>query len=242
MRPACGLPDRAGLAVREIELFVAIIGVGLQDAGVVNEMRLRALACPIARGIEQRRRRPGAAERPVVVDVNPEPAGVGLALRQHWHGRVVAVEPLGRHHLGLDELQERIERRRDRADGVGHGGERDQGALERIALGLPVQRLALAELLEHDHRQQARARPGPRDRVERRRRLADLFAIPGRRTSPAPFRSPSTAAASSPASASRPRRACAGDCRSTRRRSADQSPPARAEGGRGTCRARRAGG
>jgi hypothetical protein len=36
----------------------------------------------------------------------------------------------------------------------------------------------LAELLEHDHRQQARARPGPRDHVERRRRLADLLAVP----------------------------------------------------------------
>ena len=36
----------------------------------------------------------------------------------------------------------------------------------------------LAELLEHDHRQQARARPSPRDHMERRRRLADRLAIP----------------------------------------------------------------
>ena len=35
----------------------------------------------------------------------------------------------------------------------------------------------LAELLEHDHRQQARASPSPRDRMKRRRRLADLFAV-----------------------------------------------------------------
>jgi hypothetical protein len=68
--------------------------------------------------------------------------------------------------MGLDEAPKRIERRRDRADGVGHGGERDRGALERIALGLPVQRLVLAELLEHDHREQALARPGPRDHME----------------------------------------------------------------------------
>ena len=66
----------------------------------------------------------------------------------------------------------------DRADRVGHCGERDRDALERVAVGLPVQRLVLAELLEHDHRQKARARPGPRDGVERRRRLADLLAVP----------------------------------------------------------------
>jgi hypothetical protein len=47
--------------------------------------------------------------------------------------------------------------------------ESDRRALERVALGLTVQRLVLAELLEHDHRQQAWTRPGPRDRVERRR-------------------------------------------------------------------------
>ena len=178
MRPARRLPDRAGLAVREIELVVAVVGVGLKDAGVANEMRLRMLAAPVARVVEDRGRRPGAAERLIVADVDPEPAGVGLAFGQHRHGRVVAVQALGGHDMGLDQAPKRIERRRDRANGVGHGGERDRRALERVALGLPVQRLVLTELLEHDHRQQARARPGPRDRVERRRRLADLFAVP----------------------------------------------------------------
>ena len=172
------LPDRAGLAVPEIEPVVAVVGVRLQDAGVASEVRLRMLAPPVARVVEDRGGRPGAAERLVVADVNPEPAGVGLALRQHRHGRVVAVQALGRHDMGLDQAPKRIKRRRDRADGVGHGGERDRGALERIALGLPVQRLVLAELLEHDHREQARARPASRDRVERRRRLADRLAVP----------------------------------------------------------------
>ena len=178
MRPARRLQDRAGLAVREIELVVAVVGVRLQDAGVAREMRLRMLAAPVARVVEDRGRRPGAAERLIVADVDPEPAGVGLAFGQHRHGRVVAVQALGRHDMGLDQAPKRIERRRDRADGVGHGGERDRRALERVALGLPVQRLVLAELLEHDHRQQARARPCPRDHMERRRRLADLLAVP----------------------------------------------------------------
>jgi hypothetical protein len=128
--------------------------------------------------MEDRGGRPGAAERLIVADVNPEPAGVGLAFGQHWHGRVVAVQALGRHDMGLDQAPERIEHRRDRAHGVGHGGERDRRALERIAVGLSVQRLVLAELLEHDHRQQARTRPATRDHMERRRRLADRLAVP----------------------------------------------------------------
>ena len=74
------------------------------------------------------------------------------------------MQPLGRHHMGLDQSAERIERRADRAHGVGHGRQRDRRALQGIALGLTVQRLMLAELLEHDHRQQARARPSSRDR------------------------------------------------------------------------------
>ena len=88
------------------------------------------------------------------------------------------MQALGRHDVGFDEAPKRIERCGDRADRVGQGGERDRRAFERVAVGLPVQRLVLAELLEHDHRQEARARPGPRDGVERRRRLADLLAVP----------------------------------------------------------------
>ena len=36
-------------------------------------MRLRMLAPPVARVVEDRGRRPGAAERAIVADVNPEP-------------------------------------------------------------------------------------------------------------------------------------------------------------------------
>ena len=101
MRPTRRLQDRAGLAVRQIELVVAVVGVGLQDAGVAGEMRLRMFAAAVARVIEDRRGRPGAAERPVVAHVDPEPAGVGLALGQHRHGR--ASRPRGFHPRPLPE-------------------------------------------------------------------------------------------------------------------------------------------
>ena len=71
MAPAQRLDDRTGTPVRKVEAIVAVVGVGLQNAGVTGQMPLRMLASPIARGVEQRRRRVLAAERPVVADVGP---------------------------------------------------------------------------------------------------------------------------------------------------------------------------
>ena len=115
-------------------------------------MRLRVLAPPVARVTEDRGWRPGAAERLVVANVNPKPAGVGPAFHQHRHCRVVAMQAIGRHDMHLDETPEGIEGRANGAYGVRHGPKGDRRALERVALRLPVQRLVLSELLEHDHR------------------------------------------------------------------------------------------
>ena len=52
--------------------------------------------------------------------------------------------------------------------------------LRGIALALPVQRLMLTELLEQNHRQQARAGEAAQDDVERRGGLRDRFAVPAR--------------------------------------------------------------
>ncbi len=87
------------------------------------------------------------------------------------------MKPLGRHHMRLHQTKDRIERRADRSHGVRHGRQRDRHAFQGVAFGLTVQRLVLAELFEHDHRQKARARPSSWDNVERRGRLRDLFAI-----------------------------------------------------------------
>ncbi len=63
---------------------------------------------------------------------------------------VCRLQALGLHDKGLDEAPAGIERLADSAHGVGHGGQRTRQGLERIALGLRVQRLSLAEALEHD--------------------------------------------------------------------------------------------
>ena len=59
MRPARRLPDWARFSSRQVKGVVAFISVGLQDAGIPRQMRLRMLAPPIARVIKDRRGRPG---------------------------------------------------------------------------------------------------------------------------------------------------------------------------------------
>ena len=64
------------------------------------------------------------------------------------------------------------------ADLVGQGRKADIDALLGKSLGLPVQGQMLPELLKEDRGQEVGASPSPSCRVERRRRLADLLAIP----------------------------------------------------------------
>ena len=88
------------------------------------------------------------------------------------------MQPLRRHDVRFNKAKKRVERLADRANRIGHGRQRYRHAFQGIPLGLPVQGLVLTELLKHDHRQQARSRPSPRNHMERRRRLRDLLAIP----------------------------------------------------------------
>ena len=76
-----------------------------------------------------------------------------------------------------------MERPQHRAAGANLVGQRREAqwhAFARVALGLAVEWLMLAVLLEQDHRQQAGAGPASGHDVERRRRLVDALAVPAR--------------------------------------------------------------
>ena len=175
--PAQGLEDRARRPRRFIKLVVAAIGVRLQHSRPGGEMGLRVLSTPIARVVEQRRRRRWTAERAVVADVGPYPGDIGLADGQHRHGRVIPMQPLSGQNMGLQASVDRQGGHADRAHLIGQGGQAQRHALSGVALGLPVQRLVLAELLEHDHGQQAWSRPAPGGDVEGRGWLGDGLAV-----------------------------------------------------------------
>ena len=137
----------------------------------------RVIAGPVPRVAEQCRRRVRTAERRVVADVDPGPRGSGLALGQHRHRRVIAVQTLRRQHMRRDPVVQRPQRHRAGAHLVGQGRQAEIDAFARVAIPLAVERLVLAVLLEDDHRQQVGTRPAPGCRVERRRRLGDLLAM-----------------------------------------------------------------
>jgi hypothetical protein len=87
------------------------------------------------------------------------------------------MQPLGREDVRLDPPEDRLQHGTTGADLIGQGRQADRHAFLGVAFGLTVQRLMLPELFEHQHRQQARARPAARDHMEWCRRLADTFAV-----------------------------------------------------------------
>src|ERR1019366_7021534 len=108
----------------------------------------------------------------------PYSAGVGLAFGEDRDCGVVPMQSLGAQDVRLDALEQRRQRHRAAADLVGQGRQTDRHALLGIALGLAVERLMLAKLLEQDHGQKTGTGPAPGDHMERRRSLADLLAVP----------------------------------------------------------------
>ena len=75
MRPAAGL-DNPVAGKQFVEPGIA---VSVDDAAEVLQMRLRMLTLAVGRIKEQSRRWPRADEWPLVADIRPQPAGLGLA-------------------------------------------------------------------------------------------------------------------------------------------------------------------
>jgi hypothetical protein len=140
-------------------------------------MALRMFASSVTRIVEHGRGRCPAGKGPIIAHIDPCPAGMGLALGQNRHRRVVAVQALGRQHIGFETIMERTKGVAAGAHLIGKRREAQRHAFTRIALGLAVQRLMLAELLEQDHGQEIGAGEASRRHMEGRGRLADLLAI-----------------------------------------------------------------
>ncbi|EJT01211.1 hypothetical protein RCCGE510_30761 (plasmid) [Rhizobium sp. CCGE 510] len=63
------------------------------------------------------------------------------------------MHPFGGKNMGTDQVMDWLKRRRARPDLVSQRGEAEIDTLPGVALGLTVQWLMLAELLEQDRRQ-----------------------------------------------------------------------------------------
>src|SRR3546814_8017780 len=65
----------------------------------------------------------------VVADIDPQPAGVGLAPGKHRHRGVVAMQPRGGQHMCLEAAEQRHQRRGGGTHLVGQSGEAERHAL-----------------------------------------------------------------------------------------------------------------
>jgi len=126
--------------------------------------------------VKDRSRRRQASEREIVSHINPQSPGDGLSSGQHWHRRIIAVQPLGRQYVRGDQRHQRRQGTRAGANPIGERRDTENDALKGETFALPVQRLMLAEFGEHDRRQQVRTGASARDGMERCRRLGDRLA------------------------------------------------------------------
>lgn len=183
--PAQRAAERHRLPVRAEQVVVAGIGIGLQHSARPGaQMFDGMLAAPIARIMVDRGRRSSASEWPVIAHIGPQSADIGLVPSEHQDGGIVAVQSLCGKDMGLDQPVKRHQRRAAGPDLVGERGEAELDAFAGIAVTLAVERLVRAELLEQDHREEARPEHPARSNVERRGRLRDLLAVPARELLP----------------------------------------------------------
>jgi hypothetical protein len=175
--PTRRLDDRARGSGRHVQFVVAAISIGLEYPAVVGEMGLRVNAGAIARVIEHRAGWARSTKRSIVAHVNPDAGDIGLTLRHHRHGGVIAVDPTAGEHHGFDEGIHRLQRNAGGADQIGQGRDAERDTLQAEPFGLAVQRLMEAKLVVGDHREQAGAGEGARNGVERCGFLADFLAV-----------------------------------------------------------------
>ena len=117
--PAGRFQDWVRLPVGLIQLAVAAVGIGLQDATPIGQVLLGMLAGPVARVEEHRGRWCPPAERPVVAHIGPTSADDGLALGQHRHRGVVAMQPLGGQDVSHKAIMDGPQYRAARAHLIG---------------------------------------------------------------------------------------------------------------------------
>ena len=99
-----------------VQLVVAAISIGLQDAGEAVKVERRMLMPAITRSIKKSCRRRTSRERPIIAHIGPDAPLDCLAFGQDRHRRVIAVQPLGGQDMALDQRMERLQRRRAGAD------------------------------------------------------------------------------------------------------------------------------
>jgi hypothetical protein len=157
MRPATSLDDpTAGK-----QLIEAGVAISVDHAAKVLQMRLRMRALAIGRVEEQRGGGPRTGKRPLIADVSPQSAGLGLAgaRRQDRNRGVVDVQIVAGQDVGSEGIDKRLQHRRGRSDPTGQGRGPQADPVTSEDLGLTVERQMVVIFRDDDMSEQTR--PGP---------------------------------------------------------------------------------
>jgi hypothetical protein len=178
MRPAGRLDEGRRSTASFVEPVEPGIRIGLENTCIPLQMPFGVITGPVA-GIEEHcRRRIMTAKWSIITNIDPGASGRRLALGQYRHRGIVAVDSAGGEYVPADEVIERAQNHGAAADLVGERREAETYAFAGISLRLPIERLVLPVLLEHDHGQKARSRKTTRQHMEWRRGLRDSLAGP----------------------------------------------------------------
>lgn len=120
--------------------------------------------------------------RAFVAQIDPQPTNFGLAVarRQDVDRRVVSVDHVARHHVLRDQLDQRMQKPRDRPEPFGELAAIDIEPQARVDLGLPVERQVVARLRNQDVGEEARIDHAARDRQLGHWCLHHRLALPAR--------------------------------------------------------------
>jgi len=95
MRPARRFQDRPWLSPWCIEPIEPGIGIGLQNAGVIGQMAFGMDGFSISGIAKHRRGRVRVTKRRIITHIGPKTPDIGAARRQHRHGGIITMQPLG---------------------------------------------------------------------------------------------------------------------------------------------------
>ena len=124
-------------------------------------------AFSVGRVEEQGRRGPRTGKRPLVTDIGPQPAGLGLtgARRQYRHRGVVDVQVVAGEDVGGESIDQRLQRCRRGPDPAGQGRGLQSHLVAGEDLSLAVKRQVVVVLRDDDVSQQTRPGAPAGDRV-----------------------------------------------------------------------------
>ena len=161
-----------------IEVLEPCIAIGVHPAAEVGEVILRVLAFAVTGEAIPGCRWRGAAPRPFVAGIGPEPCRLGLsgAGRQHADGRVVGEDRLGRQDMAADGIGQGFQQGRALADPVGQCRAIQIEAFAAEDLALAIQRKMISVFADQHMGQQARTWAAALDGARRKRRLDEAFA------------------------------------------------------------------